>query len=106
MPARWTSCPAAACRLARSMQYRSEPAIRDENTTCRMQRVDMGCCGVGVVLRAGKTFQKLAENDLLERTLASYAMTPGAIYIRGQTHLFKIQESEGPSTGHARANNL
>ena len=51
--------------------------------------------GVGVVLRAGQTFQKLAENDLQERTLASCAMTPGAIYIRGQTHLFKIQDPEG-----------
>ena len=48
--------------------------------------------GVGTVLRAGKNFEVLAKNDLKERTLASYALDEGVIYIRGAQHLFRIQE--------------
>ena len=47
--------------------------------------------GTGVVLKAGRQFQKLAENDLGERTLASYAVADGAIFIRSAEHLFRIQ---------------
>ncbi len=47
--------------------------------------------GVGVVIKPGITFQKLAENPLGERTLASYAVADGAIFIRGAKHLFRIQ---------------
>ena len=46
--------------------------------------------GTGVVLKAGKEFQKLATNELGERTLASYAATDGALFIRTDQHLFKI----------------
>src|SRR5437868_4944708 len=38
--------------------------------------------GVGFVLAAGKEFQKLAQNDLGERSLASYAAAGGALFIR------------------------
>ena len=31
-----------------------------------------------------------ATNDLGERTLASYAVTDGALFIRSETHLWKI----------------
>lgn len=46
--------------------------------------------GKGVVLAAGKEFRRLAENPLEERTLASYAVTHGALFIRSEEHLFRI----------------
>jgi outer membrane protein assembly factor BamB len=46
--------------------------------------------GVGVVLQPGREFRKLAENNLGEATLASYAVTDGALFIRGEQHLFRI----------------
>ena len=48
--------------------------------------------GVGAVLKAGKMFEVLAKSDLKERTLASYAVDEGVIYIRGAEHLFRIQQ--------------
>jgi len=51
--------------------------------------------GEGVVIAAGKKFKVLSRNKLGERTLASYAISSGAIYIRGADHLFKIQASGG-----------
>jgi outer membrane protein assembly factor BamB len=48
--------------------------------------------GLGVVVRAGTKFEKLAENDLGERTLASYAAADGALFIRTAKHLYRIQE--------------
>ena len=47
--------------------------------------------GDAVVIKAGKKFKVLSQNKLGERTLASYAISSGAIYIRGSDHLFKIQ---------------
>ncbi len=46
--------------------------------------------GMGVVLAPGKTFQPLARNSLGERTLASYAVTDGALFIRTEAHLYRI----------------
>ena len=46
--------------------------------------------GTGVVLKPGKTFEKLAENALGEKTLASYAVTDGALFIRTETSLYRI----------------
>lgn len=46
--------------------------------------------GTGVVLKPGKTFEKLAENALGEKTLASYAVTDGALFIRSEKHLYRI----------------
>src|SRR5207302_4763577 len=43
--------------------------------------------GVGYVAKAAKTFEQLAENDLGERSLASYAVTDGALFIRTEKHL-------------------
>jgi outer membrane protein assembly factor BamB len=48
--------------------------------------------GIGVVLAPGKTFQQLARNPLDERTLASYAVTDGALFIRTEAHLYRIGE--------------
>jgi outer membrane protein assembly factor BamB len=46
--------------------------------------------GLGVVVAPGKEFRKLAENPLEERTLASYAVTDGALFIRSEENLFRI----------------
>jgi len=46
--------------------------------------------GVGVVLTPGKTFHQLARNSLGERTLASYAVTDGALFIRTEAHLYRV----------------
>ena len=46
--------------------------------------------GVGYVVKAGKTFELLAKNDLGERTLASPAVADGALYLRSETRLWKI----------------
>jgi len=47
--------------------------------------------GMGVVIKPGKTFEKLAENNLGERTLASYAVGDKCLFIRGEQHLFRIE---------------
>ena len=46
--------------------------------------------GVGYVVKAGKTYDLLATNDLGERTLASAAVADGALYLRSENHLWKI----------------
>lgn len=46
--------------------------------------------GVGYVIKAGRSFELLAKNELGERTLASYAVDDGALFIRGADHLFRI----------------
>jgi outer membrane protein assembly factor BamB len=46
--------------------------------------------GVGYVIEAGKTFKQLAENDLGERSLASYAVTDGTLFIRTESHLVRV----------------
>ncbi len=52
--------------------------------------------GVGTVLKAGRTFEKLAVNKLGERTLASYAAAPAALYIRSEKNLFRIAGAGAP----------
>jgi len=47
--------------------------------------------GTGTVLRAGRRFEVLARNELGERTLASYAVADGALFIRTARHLYRIQ---------------
>jgi outer membrane protein assembly factor BamB len=46
--------------------------------------------GKGFVMKAGKTAEVLAENDLGERSLASYAVTDHTLFIRTQKHLWKV----------------
>jgi outer membrane protein assembly factor BamB len=48
--------------------------------------------GVGIVLQAGKQFKVLARNALGERALASYAAADGALFIRSERHLYRIQD--------------
>jgi outer membrane protein assembly factor BamB len=47
--------------------------------------------GMGFVLKAGKQYDLLAKNNLEERTLASYAASDGALFIRTEKHLYRIQ---------------
>jgi outer membrane protein assembly factor BamB len=46
--------------------------------------------GVGYVVRAAKTYELLATNDLGERTLASPAAIDGALFLRSEGHLWRI----------------
>ncbi len=46
--------------------------------------------GTGFVIKPGKTYEQLAENDLGERSLASYAVGDDALFIRTDEHLWKI----------------
>jgi outer membrane protein assembly factor BamB len=46
--------------------------------------------GVGTVVKAARTFEKLATNKLGERTLASYAVADGALFIRTAGQLYRI----------------
>jgi len=50
--------------------------------------------GVGVVINAGKRFELLAKNPLGERTLASYAVGDGALFIRTEKHLRRVQAKQ------------
>jgi outer membrane protein assembly factor BamB len=52
--------------------------------------------GTATVVRASREFTRLAVNRLEERTLASYAVAEGALFIRTATQLYRIQ---GPATG-------
>jgi outer membrane protein assembly factor BamB len=46
--------------------------------------------GQSTVIRAGRKFEVLARNSINERTLASYAIGEGAIYIRSLNNLYRI----------------
>jgi outer membrane protein assembly factor BamB len=46
--------------------------------------------GVATVIAPGKTFQKLATNELDGATLASMAVAHSSIFIRSMTHLYRI----------------
>ncbi len=52
--------------------------------------------GVGYVIKAGRKFEILAKNDLQERTLSSYAVADSALYIRSDSHLWKIGSTARP----------
>ena len=51
--------------------------------------------GEGTVLRADRTFEKLGENGFGERTLASYAFGDGAIFVRTEPALYRIEQRAG-----------
>jgi outer membrane protein assembly factor BamB len=46
--------------------------------------------GGASVIKPGTTFELLAQNDLGERTFASYAVADGALFIRSESHLWHI----------------
>jgi outer membrane protein assembly factor BamB len=47
--------------------------------------------GVGSVIKAGKQFELVAKNDLGERSLASFAAADGALFIRTEKNLYRIE---------------
>jgi outer membrane protein assembly factor BamB len=47
--------------------------------------------GATYVLKAGKTYELIATNDLTEPTLASLAVTDGALFVRSEKYLRRIQ---------------
>ena len=47
--------------------------------------------GETTVVRAATKFEKVATSALKERTFASYAVADGAIYLRTEKHLYRIQ---------------
>ena len=46
--------------------------------------------GIGTVLKASRTFTKIATNLLEERALASYAVVENSLLIRTAGHLYRI----------------
>jgi outer membrane protein assembly factor BamB len=48
--------------------------------------------GIGYVVTPGTEFQQPRKNDLGERSLASYAAADGALFIRTEKHLYRIEE--------------
>lgn len=52
--------------------------------------------GVGYVVKAGKTFEQVAQNDLGEPSLASYAVADGALFIRTEKHLWRVGKGAQP----------
>jgi outer membrane protein assembly factor BamB len=46
--------------------------------------------GVTYVVSAGTTYELLATNDLEEVTLASPAVTDNALFLRSESHLWRI----------------
>lgn len=47
--------------------------------------------GSGIVIKPGRTFEKLGDTGFEERTLASYAVGDGAIFVRTADNLYRIQ---------------
>jgi outer membrane protein assembly factor BamB len=48
--------------------------------------------GESVVIEPGTSFRKLAVNKLDGRTLASMAVSGGSMFIRSETHLYRIEK--------------
>jgi outer membrane protein assembly factor BamB len=59
--------------------------------------------GETFVFRAGDTFELLHSNDLDELSLATPALTPGGIYLRTETRLYRIRAGEAVASGGASA---
>jgi outer membrane protein assembly factor BamB len=55
--------------------------------------------GEATVVRAGRSFERLANNQLEGRTLASPAIEGRAIYLRTDSHLYRIEEQLRSSGG-------
>lgn len=47
--------------------------------------------GKAIVLKPGREFEVLATSELGEKTLASYAVANGAIFLRTEDHLYRLQ---------------
>jgi outer membrane protein assembly factor BamB len=47
--------------------------------------------GECTILNPGPAYQEVARNEIGERTLASLAISGGAIYLRGDRHLYRLE---------------
>lgn len=56
--------------------------------------------GRSIVFKPGHTFEKLAENEFANglRTYASYAAIDGALFLRSETHLYRVGEKGNVAT--------
>jgi outer membrane protein assembly factor BamB len=50
--------------------------------------------GAMTCIKPGKTFEKLADGGIKERTLASYAVGDGAIFVRTESNLYRVQKAQ------------
>ena len=48
--------------------------------------------GDGIVLKPGNEYEELAKNELEPRSFASYAVADGALFIRTEKQLYRIQQ--------------
>ncbi|MEX0936231.1 MAG: PQQ-binding-like beta-propeller repeat protein [Pirellulales bacterium] len=64
--------------------YSSSPVLVEDRVYVQTER------GKSVVFAAETRYRQLATNELGERTLASFAVTDGALFIRGDKHLYRI----------------
>jgi outer membrane protein assembly factor BamB len=56
--------------------------------------------GRSIVFKPGRTFEKLAENEFANglRTYASYAPIDGALFLRSESHLYRVGEKSNVAT--------
>jgi len=47
--------------------------------------------GVGTIVKASKEYELIGRNEMNEKTLASYAAADGALYLRTEKNLYRIQ---------------
>ena len=65
--------------------YSSSPVFADGKIYFQCEE------GPAFVVKAGKTFEKIAETGFPERTLASYAVGDRELYIRTEQNLYRVQ---------------
>jgi outer membrane protein assembly factor BamB len=66
--------------------YSSSPLFADGKIYLQSEE------GSAIVLRPGKTFEKLADTGFNERTLASYAVGDRALFIRTEQNLYRVEQ--------------
>src|SRR5262249_15277110 len=47
--------------------------------------------GTGIVIKASKRFEEVAKNEMNEKTLASYAVADGALFLRTEKRLYRFE---------------
>ncbi len=88
----------ATCRDARNGEihwrkrvggnYSASPLFANGNIYVQNEQ------GQGVVFKAGKTYQEVARNSIGEPTLASYAASNGAMFVRSEKSLYRIESRD------------
>jgi outer membrane protein assembly factor BamB len=78
-----------------SDRYRASPVYADGRIYLASRK------GVVTVVRAGRKFEKLAQNELGEELSASLAFSNGRIYLRSFEHLYCIGTSKSSAAAPA-----